>query len=377
MIHSAWISVPMNLFEPPTSVTTEIFAFHHSFVSINYLSKNCLTERKALHLTLRTCSFYTSSTMSLYNTRLFVLAYETLLTLHSTTSRTMSTSETRIFVDKPSKDPIKSVRYFLFIVSPFSWFKCFRLIFCRTNSRTRRLAVLHYLILAVTVLLMLASCYLFYAVTADSGQYSLFLSDVAANKTSIDVGRDQFDDLIWRTVLETFFLGLIFGLIQACNHYLAAQWRQRLSDRFRDLLFQSSRSTCNVLYQSTQIDEQITELITNDVQKFTSSFATVLFGSMFFSGSISVILVIIIASALLLKTTGGDFTGIGICFGAFALCILILSPTTQLYNSNLVQQVNDERYEDPSFTHSSSRCSRNGKVVCEIIGNVFRPMPNV
>jgi hypothetical protein len=265
----------------------------------------------------------------------------------------MSTDETRVFVDNAPKDPIKSVRYVLLVVSPFSWFKCFRLIFCRTQSRTRRSAALHHLIITVTVLLMLASCYLFYAVTADAGQYSLYLSNVAANKSSIDVGRDQFDDLIWRTVLETFFLGLIFGLIQACNLYLAAQWRQRLSDRFRDLLFQSSQSTCNVLSQSTQIDEQMTELMTNDVQKFTSSFATVLFGSMFFSGSISVFLVIIIASAVLLRMTGGDFTGIGICFGAFALCILILVPTTQLYNSNLVQQVNEEKQTaHPSFSLS-------------------------
>ena len=256
------------------------------------------------------------------------------------------TNEARIFVGNPPKDRIKSVRYFLLIVSPCSWLKCFRLIFARTSSRTRRMAVLHYIILVITVLLMLASCYLFYAVTADSGQYSLYLSDVAANKSSISVGRRQFDDLIWRTVLETFFLGLIFGLIQACNLYLAAQWRQRLSDRFRELLFRSSQSSCNVLYRSTQSDEQITEVFTNDVQKFTSNFATVLFGSMFFSGSISVFLVIIIASAILLRTTGGDFTGIGICFGAFAVCIIILVPTTQLYNSNLVQQVKRERKEE-------------------------------
>jgi hypothetical protein len=184
---------------------------------------------------------------------------------------------------------------------------------------------------------MIASCYLFYAVTADAGQYNLYLSNVSSNTTSMDEGRRLFDDLIWRTALKTFFLGFIFGLIQACNLYLAAQWRQRLCDRFRELLFRSPNGC--VLYETAQTDEDIAKMITNDVKQFTSNFATVLFGSMFFAGTISVFAVIIIACVFLVLAADGDASGILICFGAFILCVLLMLPSTQLYNWNLVKQV--------------------------------------
>ena len=249
---------------------------------------------------------------------------------------TRTLNDTNIFIqEKPKPKPTQ--RYLLLLISPVAWFKCFALIFCRTQARTRSIAFLQYLILILEVLLMIASCYLFYAVTADAGQYNLFLSNVSSNTTSMKEGRQQFDDLIWRTVLKTFFLGVIFGLIQACNLYLAAQWRQRLCDRFRELLFRSPNGC--VLYETVQTDEDIPKVITNDVKQFTSSFATVLFGSMFFAGTISVFAVIIIACVFLVRAADGDASGILICFGAFILCVLIILPSTQLFNSNLIKQV--------------------------------------
>ncbi len=252
-------------------------------------------------------------------------------------------NNTHIFVQETSKQK-KSSSYFLLIVSPLIWFKCFALIFCRTQARTRSIAFIQYTIFILVVLLMAASCYLFYAVTADAGQYNLYLSNVASKNISIIEGRRQFDDLIWRTVLKTFFLGLIFGLIQACNLYLAAQWRQRLCDRFQELLFRSPNGC--VLYETAQTDEDISKVITNDVKQFTSNFATVLFGSMFFTGTISVFTVIIIACVFLVRAANGDASGILICFVAFIICVLIILPTTQLYNWNLMKQVSF-RYTAP------------------------------
>ena len=233
-------------------------------------------------------------------------------------------------------------RDFLLLVSPLAWCRCFALVFCRTRARTRLDAVIQYAVFVSLIPLLACSCYLFYAVTADSGQYNLYLSNVASNKSSISDGRNQFDDLIWRTVLKTFFLGVIFGIIQACNMFLAAQWRQRICDRFRDFLFKSPDGC--VLYETAQSDEDLPKVITNDVKQFTTNFAAVLFGSMFFPGVISVFAVIIIASVLLVITTNGDVSGILICFGAFALCVLIILPSTQMYNRNLRKQVSLYRF---------------------------------
>ena len=238
-------------------------------------------------------------------------------------------NETRIFVSKSPKQK-RSLRYILLLISPLIWLKCFGLIFYRTRARTRSSAVIQYTVLIVEILLMFGSCYLYYAVTADSGQYSLYLSNVASKNISMMEGRQQFDDLIWRSVLKTFFLGVIFGLIQACNMYLAAQWRQRLSDRFRELLFRSSNGC--LLYETAQTENDIPKVMTNDVKQFTTNFAVTLFGSMFFAGIISVFLVIILACVFLVLAANGDATGILICFVAFFICVLIILPTTQLYN---------------------------------------------
>lgn len=247
-----------------------------------------------------------------------------------------TSNDTHVFIPETSK-PKRSLRYFLLLISPLTWFKCFALIFYRTQARTRFLAFIQYTIFIIEIFLMIGSCYLFYAVTADSGQYNLYLSNVASKNISMIEGRQLFDDLIWRTVLKTFFLGVIFGLIQLCNLYLASQWRQRLCDRFRKLLFQSSNGY--VLYETAQTDEDIPKVMTNDIKQFTSNFATVLFGSMFFSGTISVFAVIIIACIFLVLAADGDASGILICFTAFIICILILLPMTQLYNWNLMKQV--------------------------------------
>jgi hypothetical protein len=244
--------------------------------------------------------------------------------------------DTHVFVQETTKQK-KTLRYCLLLVSPLTWFKCFALIFSRTRARTPTIAFVQYTIFILVVLLMAGSCYLFYAVTADAGQYNLYLSNVASKNISMIEGRRLFDDLIWRTALKTIFLGLIFGLIQVGNLYLAAQWRQRLCDRFRELLFRSPNGC--VLYETAQTDEDISKVITNDVKQFTSNFATVLFGSMFFTGTISVFTVIIIACVFLVRAANGDASGVLICFVAFIVCVLIILPTTQLYNWNLMKQV--------------------------------------
>jgi hypothetical protein len=163
-------------------------------------------------------------------------------------------NNTRISVrDKPTAK--KHPRYFLLLISPVTWLKCFALIFYRTRARTRAIVVLQYFILLFTILLMAASCYLSYVLADDAGQYSLCLSNVASNITSMSEGRDLFDELIWRTVLKTFFLGIVFGLIQACHFFLAAQWRQQLCDRFQELLLRSPNGC--VLYDMVQTNENI------------------------------------------------------------------------------------------------------------------------
>ena len=184
---------------------------------------------------------------------------------------------------------------------------------------------------------MTVSCYLFYVLVDDAGQYNLYLSNVASNITSMAEGKHLFDDLIWRTVLKTFFLGIIAGLIQACNFFLAAQWRQRLCDRFQELLLRSPNGC--VLYDMTQTNENISKVITNDVKQFTSNFAIVLFGCMFFKSIISMFALIVTVSIFIVRITNGDASGILTCFVAFIFCVLISLPIAHLYNWNLVTQV--------------------------------------
>ena len=99
--------------------------------------------------------------------------------------------------------------------------------------------MLQYFILLFTVLLLVASCYLSYVLAADGGQYSLYLSNVASNNTSMVEGSCLFDKPIWRTVLKTFFFGIVFSLIQASDFSLAAHWRQQLCGCFHKFLLRS------------------------------------------------------------------------------------------------------------------------------------------
>ncbi|CAF1281965.1 unnamed protein product [Rotaria sordida] len=244
-------------------------------------------------------------------------------------------SDTRIFVQDKSITT-KHSPYFLLLISPVTWFKCFSLVFYRTQARTRSIAILQYFVLLLTVLLMTVSCYLSYTLADDGGQYNLYLSNVASNITSMNEGRNLFNKLIWRTVLKTFFLSIVFGLIQACNYFLAAQWRQRLCDRFYELSFRSPNGC--VLYDMVQTKDNIYKVFINDIKQFTSSFASVLFGCLFFKSIISMFALIITACVFIVRTTDGDLSGILICFMAFIFCILITLPGAHLYNSNLVTQ---------------------------------------
>jgi len=226
---------------------------------------------------------------------------------------------------------MKHPRYFLLLLSPVTWFKCFSLVFYRTRARKRSIAVLQF-----AILLMAVSCYLSYVLADDAGQYSLYLSDVASNTTSMIEGRRLFDDLIWRTVLKTFFLGIIFGLIQACTYFLAAQWRQQLCDHFQQLLIRSPNEC--VLYDMVQTNENIYKVITNDIKQFTSSFASILFGCLFFKSIISMFALIVTACVFILRAANGNANGILICFLAFIFCVLIGLPSAQLYSWNLITQ---------------------------------------
>lgn len=83
---------------------------------------------------------------------------------------------TRIFVQ--DKTTIKKhAPYFLLLISPVTWFKCFALIFYRTRAQTCSMIILQYFILLFTFLLMAISCYLSYILADDAGQYTLYLSN--------------------------------------------------------------------------------------------------------------------------------------------------------------------------------------------------------
>ena len=126
--------------------------------------------------------------------------------------------------------------YFLMLFSPLAWFHCFHLIFIRTRARSPRMALIYYNLLLFALLLIGLWTYLYYYVTMDGELYLQILSNAAANDTTVSEGREQFNYLIWRTILRTLFMALIFGILQVVNVFLASQWRQRLSDLLCDLL---------------------------------------------------------------------------------------------------------------------------------------------
>jgi hypothetical protein len=126
--------------------------------------------------------------------------------------------------------------YFLLLFSPLAWIRCFNLIFIRTYARSRWAALIHYSTVLIVLLLIAVWCYLYYYLTLDGGMYLNMLSNAAANISTISDGRSQFNSLIWKTILRTFGMAILFGIIQALNIVLVAIWRQRICDLLQNLL---------------------------------------------------------------------------------------------------------------------------------------------
>lgn len=122
------------------------------------------------------------------------------------------------------------------LLSPFSWWRCFGLLY-NTSARSQKAALIYWILIVFTLIFLAIWCYMLWLVTFDLGYYLTLLSDVSSNKLTIDEGRTRFDDLFWRTILKTIFISLSYGLIQGCNCALASIWRQRLCDQFYTLLF--------------------------------------------------------------------------------------------------------------------------------------------
>jgi hypothetical protein len=126
--------------------------------------------------------------------------------------------------------------YFLMLFSPLAWLRCFALVFVQTRARSRYMAFVHIAAVVLELVLLGGLSYFYYSLSLDGGLYLTMLSNVASNTTSVTDGRNQFNSLIWQTILKIFFMAVIFGISQMLNVALAALWRQRICDLLQYLL---------------------------------------------------------------------------------------------------------------------------------------------
>ena len=125
--------------------------------------------------------------------------------------------------------PSRLFNYWPRHISPVSWWRCFVLLYYPISSKKESqlnlpnssessrwkswfYIVLHPILLALVGLW----CYIYWMITFDAGQYLTLLSNISSNLSNVTNGREQFDQLIWRTALKTFFISVDFGLINAC-----------------------------------------------------------------------------------------------------------------------------------------------------------------
>ena len=121
------------------------------------------------------------------------------------------------------------------LISPISWWHCLTLLYGSSTGKERsfRYIFLHLLLL----ILVGAWCFLYWMITDDAGRYLTLLTSVSGNKTDIIHGRQQFDQIFWRTAVKTICISITFGLINACGVSLAAIWRRRLCKEFYNIIF--------------------------------------------------------------------------------------------------------------------------------------------
>ena len=146
--------------------------------------------------------------------------------------------------------PSRLLSYWPRLISPVSWWHCFTLLYFpstydkefkvdTTISRTRSSWKTCWFIFVHLILFLLLAiwCYLYWTITFDAGQYLTILSNLSSNQSNLTNGRNEFDQIFWRTALKTLFISIDFGLINAFAVTLAALWRQRLCHQFYNLIF--------------------------------------------------------------------------------------------------------------------------------------------
>ncbi|CAF1378290.1 unnamed protein product, partial [Didymodactylos carnosus] len=234
-------------------------------------------------------------------------------------------------------DRMKPIAYWRLLISPMSWFHCFQLLY-QTQSYCRRKSLIYYLTI-ITLLFLLASwCTLYWYINFDSGLYLTLLADVSAGRINITDAKHEFTQIFWQTSIKALFIGICFGLIMLCQTCLAAQWRQRLCDQFHRLLFTSSSNGSVLYYSSISTTDDLSTILTNDIRQFTTHMCIALFGSLYFSGFISITSSIIAFSIWIYKQTQGDYTGLMIMFGTFFICTIFITIISNKFNMITAQQ---------------------------------------
>ncbi|UJR27951.1 hypothetical protein I4U23_009210 [Adineta vaga] len=234
------------------------------------------------------------------------------------------------------------------LISPISWWHCFNLLYLspsdieqssRETSRSIPFKTLKYIFLHIFLLIFIGLwCYLYWMITDDAGSYLTLLTTVSANKTTIENGRYEFDQIFWRTALKTICISINFGLINGCAVNLAALWRQRLCKQFYEIIFRSPNG-CLLYETAQQSTYDLPTHLTNDIRQFTSHLSITFFGSLFFSGFIAVSSAVVIFSIYIVQKTNGDKNGIAICFGGFIFCVILLITISYRFNRTAVEQL--------------------------------------
>jgi len=107
----------------------------------------------------------------------------------------------------------------------------------------------------------------------------------------------------------------------------------------KNYIISSSPNGC-LLYETAQhTSYDLPTQLTNDIRQFTSHLSIALFGSLFFSGLIAVSTVVIVFSIYIVQQTNGDKTGIAICFGTFAFCVLCVIIISYKFNRTAIEQL--------------------------------------
>ncbi|CAF1368804.1 unnamed protein product, partial [Didymodactylos carnosus] len=256
------------------------------------------------------------------------------------TSSLLSVSTTQsssLITIRNNDNRMKPIAYWRLLISPMSWFHCFQLLY-QTQSYCRRKSLIYYLTITSLLFLLASWCTLYWYINSDSGLYLTLLADVSAGRINITDAKHEFTKIFWQTSIKALFIGICFGLIMLCQTCLAAQWRQRLCDQFHRLLFTSSSNGSVLYYSSISTTDDLSTILTNDIRQFTTHMCIALFGSLYFSGFISITSSIIAFSIWIYKQTQGDYIGLVIMFGTFFICTIFITIISNKFNMITAQQ---------------------------------------